>query len=253
MRKAMMILTVFIGLSIIRCSVYKQTEQPRLSMFIGVDISGSFMKGSYFDESLDFLARYIYAHLNGLGGLEKPNKLFVGSIGGAKQDESKTFYPIHIFENKSVQEIKDKLVEIFPKEEVNPFTDYNAFFEQIAQTVRNNRLLMRPVSIVMISDGIPDVGNEGVSDFSNLVLSPMERLARNVTLRLLYTTAEIGSDWQTKIKRQRIRIWTQDAKVMVAWKDPSIFKADVPIDKQTLFFKWVKDNVDFPVQPQRVH
>jgi len=51
-------------------------------MFIGVDISGSFMDGRYFDDSIEFLARYIHAHLNGLGGMEIPNALFVGSIGG---------------------------------------------------------------------------------------------------------------------------------------------------------------------------
>ena len=37
-------------------------SRPRLSMFIGVDISGSFVNGKYFDDSLKFLATYIYSH-----------------------------------------------------------------------------------------------------------------------------------------------------------------------------------------------
>ena len=66
-------------------------------MFIGVDISGSYVNGNYFDDSIDFLAHYIHAHLNGYGGLEVPNVLFVSSIGGAKTNEPKTFFPIQTF------------------------------------------------------------------------------------------------------------------------------------------------------------
>ncbi len=241
-------------LLLVQCNfLEQQAEQARLSLFIGVDISGSFMKSGYFDDSLEFLARYIYAHLNGLGGLEKPNVLFVGSIGGATKNEAKTFYPIQTFENKTVEEIEAKLQEIFPKSEVNPFTDYNAFFEQVAVTVKNKNLLMRPVSVVMVSDGIPDVKKEGNTDYTSLVLKPMERLARNVTVRLLYTTADVGHSWQTKVRRQRVRLWTQDAKVMIAWKDPGILLPDTALAEQKHFLEWIKDNVDFPVRAHRVN
>ena len=54
--------------------------KPRLTMIVGVDISGSFMKSGYYEDSLDFLANYLYSHLNGLGGLEVPNVLFVSSM-----------------------------------------------------------------------------------------------------------------------------------------------------------------------------
>ena len=50
--------------------------KPRLTLIVGVDISGSFMKSGYYEDSLDFLANYLYCHLNGLGGLEVPNVLF---------------------------------------------------------------------------------------------------------------------------------------------------------------------------------
>ncbi|MBN2416197.1 hypothetical protein JXO52_10160 [bacterium] len=226
--------------------------RPRLSLFIGVDISGSFIKSGYFDDSLDFLAHYIHAHLNGYGGLEKPNVLFVGSIGGAKADEPKTFYPIHTFANKTVEEIRSQLAEIFPKDEVNPFTDYNAFFEQVALTVKNRNLVLRPISVVMISDGKPDIDATAATDFRSLVVRPLERLARNVTIRLLYTDAVTGKNWQTRVPRRRVKIWTQDANVMVSWKDPGILQPDTPPSEQKRFFTWIEENVDFGVRAQRV-
>jgi hypothetical protein len=228
------------------------TASPRLSMFIGLDISGSFLHTKYFDDSIDFLAHYLYAHLNGLGGLEVPNVLFVSSIGGAKENEPKTFFPIQTFENKSIEEIKEKLHEIFPKNISNPYTDYNAFFEQVALTVKNKNLVLRPISIVMISDGIPDVKKDGETDFKSLVVKPLEQLARSVTIRLLYTSAVTGRNWQTKVPRRRVKIWTQDAEVMVYWKDPSILQPDLTMEEQDRFIAWLKDNVDFGVRSRRV-
>jgi len=225
---------------------------PRLSMFVGVDISGSFMESGYYDNSIDFLAHYLYAHLNGLGGLEVPNVLFVSSIGGATANEPKTFYPKQLFERKSVEQIADQLREIFPKGTVNPFTDYNAFFEQIAQTVRNKRLVLRPVSIVMISDGVPDVRREGRTDFRSIKFKPLETLARNITVRLLYTNAQTGKSWQTRIPRSRVKVWTQDANVMVSWNDSTIYLPDKKPADQKTFFDWVKDNVDYGVPARRV-
>ena len=227
-------------------------SKPRLSMFVGVDISGSFMNTKYFDDSIDFLAHYLYSHLNGLGGLEVPNVLFVSSIGGAIANEPKTFYPIHTFKNKTVEEIADKLREIFPRTVSNPFTDFNAFLEQVALTVKNKNLVLRPVSIVMLSDGVPDVKKEGKTDFRSIIVKPLERLARNITIRLLYTNAVVGKNWQTKVKRRRVKIWTQDAEVMVSWKDPQILLPEKPFEEQTIFFDWIKDNVDFGVRARRV-
>jgi hypothetical protein len=233
--------------------VNEQVQKPRLSIFIGMDISGSFVNGAYFDDAIDFLAHYIYAHLNGIGGMEKPNVLFVGSIGGASADEAKTFYPIQTFENQPVEAIAQKLREIFPKEALNPFTDYNAFFEQVAVMVKNKNLLMRPISIVMASDGMPDVKSEEVTDFRSLNLQPLERLARSVTIRLLYTDPVTGKNWQTKVKRQRVKIWTQDAEVMKAWQDSTILIPGKPFAEQTRLFNWIRDNVDFGVMARRVN
>lgn len=230
----------------------QDAEAPRLSLFIGVDISGSFMKSGYYDDAIAFLARYIYAHLNGLGGLEVPNVLFVGSIGGVTADQAKTLYPREIFEHRSVDEIAEKLREIFPKGRQNPITDFNAFVEQVASTVRDRRLVLRPISIVLVSDGVPDVPAQGGTDYSTIRLKPLETLSRNITVRLLYTSAEVGKDWETKVKRSRVKIWTQDAAVMVSWKDPKIYVPAKPLEDQKDFFSWVKNNVDFGVSARRV-
>ena len=253
MRNIMIVLIVLI-LCVSGCGFFSGSEKttPRLSMFVGVDISGSFINSGYFDDSIDFLAHYIYSHLNGLGGLEVPNVLFVGSIGGATADEPKTFYPIQTFENKSIEEIATKLREIFPKDEINPYTDYNAFFQQVALTVKNKNLVLRPISIVMLSDGKPDIKKQAETAYSSIEVKPLERLSRNVTLRLLYTDATTGQNWITKVKRKRVKLWTQDANVMVSWQDSSILLADRPIAKQDRFFDWVGDNVDFGVRAMRV-
>jgi len=250
--KSLIAVLLIIAIALTGCSLTTGTANPRLCMFVGMDVSGSFMKGQYFDDAVDFLAHYIYAHLNGLGGLDVPDMLFVSSIGGANVGEPKTFFPIQSFENKTVEEIAAELHNIFPKEDPNPFTDYNAFFEQVATTVRNKNLALRPISIVMISDGVPDVQRNGQTDFKSIVVKPLEKLSRSVTIRLLYTDAVVGKDWQTKVERSRVKIWTQDAQVLVSWKDSKIMTPGQPLEQQERFFEWVKDNVDFGVRAHRV-
>ncbi|HKL18582.1 MAG TPA: hypothetical protein VJ905_06425 [Halalkalibaculum sp.] len=236
---------------VIGCSLDAE-QKPRLSLFVGVDISGSFINSGYFDESLNFLAHYIYAHLESIDDLEEPNVLFVSSIGGAQPDEPKTFFPIQTFENKSVEEIEERLHDIFPDTVQNPITDFNAFFEQVALTLRNKNLVLRPVSVVMVSDGIPDIKKDGETDFRSLDLSPLEQLSRNITIRVLYTDPVTGRNWQTKVPRRRVKIWTQDAEVMTTWNDSTIYLHDKPIVEQARWTEWVKDNVNFGVRARRV-
>jgi hypothetical protein len=241
-----------LALCIAGCGISSNDPKPRLAMFVGMDISGSFMSSEYFDDSIDFLAHYIYCHLNGLGEFDVPAVLFVSSIGGATLDEPKTFFPIQTFENKSVEEISAELLKMFPKENPNPFTDYNAFLEQVALTVKNKNLVLRPISVVMISDGIPDATPGGKTNYRNINVKQLEKLSRSVTIRLLYTDASVGKDWQTKVPRSRVRIWTQDASVLVSWRDPKILTPGAPLYKQERFFQWVRDNIDFGVRSKRV-
>lgn len=247
---ALSLLTGIIFIAI-GCSLDAE-QKPRLSLFVGVDISGSFINSGYFDESLNFLAHYIYAHLNAIDDMEEPNVLFVSSIGGAQPDEPKTFFPIQTFENKSVEEIEQTLHEIFPDTVQNPITDFNAFFEQVALTLRNKNLVLRPVSVVMVSDGVPDVKKDGETDFRSLKLSPLEQLSRNITVRVLYTDPVTGRKWQTEVPRRRVKVWTQDAEVMTTWNDSTIYLPEKPIAEQARWTEWVKDNVDFGVRTRRV-
>jgi hypothetical protein len=230
---------------------------PRLVMFIGVDISGSFMNGRYFDDSIDFLARYIHAHLNGLGEMEVPHSLFVGSIGGATKDEAKTLYPIEAFQNRSIEQIEARLHEIFPKGRVNTYTDFNAFFTQVGDMIDQKKLLLKPISIVLLTDGDPDMGDAAASTdknekFRKLSVSPLEGLSRNITVRVLYTDAVTGKNWLDDMPRKRIKVWTQDAVVMAEWKDPKTYLPDTPFEQQTRFFSWVRNNVDFQPRLRRV-
>lgn len=229
---------------------------PRLVMFVGVDISGSFMNGRYFDDSIDFLAHYLYGHLNGLGEMEKPHSLFVGSIGGREKDEAKTLYPIETFQNRDVAQIRAELQLIFPKGRVNTYTDFNAFFEQVADLIGQKKLLLKPISIVLLTDGDPDMGEtadaRAMAKFRSLKVSPLEGLSRNITLRVLYTDAITAKNWRDEVPRKRVKIWTQDAVVMADWKDPKLMLPDTPYASQSRFFSWVRENVDFQPRLKRV-
>ena len=86
----------------------------------------------------------------------------------------------------------------------------------------------------------------------SLKLDSLERLTRDLTVRLLYTDAITGKQWQTELPRKRAKIWTQDAIVMKEWKDPKIVLPGHPLQDQRRLFSWIKDNVDFPVRGQRV-
>ncbi len=229
---------------------------PRLVLFVGVDISGSFMNGRYFDDALDFLAHYLYGHLNGLGEMEKPHSLFVGSIGGREKDEAKTLYPIETFQNRDVAQIKAELQQIFPRGRVNPYTDFNAFFEQVADLIGQKKLLLKPISIVLLTDGDPDMGEtpdaRAMAKFRGLKVEPLESLSRNITLRVLYTDAVTAKSWRDDVPRKRVKIWTQDAVVMASWNDPKLLLPDTPYAKQSRFFSWVRENVDFQPRLKRV-
>jgi hypothetical protein len=233
----------------------KPAEAPtgRLVMFIGVDISGSFMNAKYFDDSIDFLAHYIHAHLNGLGGMEVPHSLFVGSIGGVKKGEAKTLYPIQTFQDRSVEQIEAQLRTIFPRKRENPFTDYNAFFAQVSDLVEAKRLILKPLSIVLITDGDPDLGgNNRAAKFRGIRLRPLENLSRNITLRVLYTDAVTAKSWRDEVPRRRVKVWTQDAIVMEEWKSSKLLQPGKSFPEQQKFFAWVKDNVDFQPRLRRV-
>jgi hypothetical protein len=225
---------------------------PRLVLFVGVDVSGSFVNSPSYSDSLKFLSRYLYAHLNGYGDLEVPHSLFVGLIGGKKADEAKTMYPIHVFQDKSIDQIEATLTDIFKNKTENPYTDFNSYFEQVQNTVKNRKLILKPISIVLLSDGKPDSPVKGDKKYKQIDLGPLENLSRDVTVRLLYTDADTGDHWQNQVPRRRVKVWSQDKEVMKRWKESNIIDRKKPFSEQKKFFKWIKDNVDFRVRSKRV-
>ena len=112
--------------------------------------------------------------------------------------------------------------------------------------VDTKKLILKPLSIVLLTDGVPDVGgNTREEKFRHLQLKPLESLSRNITVRILYTDAVTAKSWRDEVPRKRVKVWTQDAVVMTKWKDSRTLVPGKPIAQQEKFFSWVKDNVDF--------
>jgi hypothetical protein len=244
-RRSVGALAVTAGILLCAACIQQDTEQePRMSMFIGIDVSGSFQNTGNYNDALRFTAHYIYGHLNGLGGLEQPAVLFVGSIGGERPGEAKSFHPIHDFQGKTVDEIDADLHQWFESGEA--YTDFNPFFERVATFVNRQNLILKPLTVVVVSDGVPDVGAE--ERYSRISLEPLEFLSRNVTVRLLYASPTVDVHWEQEIERRRVRMWTVDDEVMRGWRSQITLGLDV--DQQENLWTWIKENVDFRARRQ---
>ena len=225
--------------------IQQDTEQePRMTLFVGIDVSGSFQNTGNYNDAVRFTAHYIYGHLNGLGELDQPAVLFVGSIGGEQPGEAKSFHPIHDFREKTVDEIDADLHRWF--ESGDAFTDFNPFFERVALFVKRQNLILKPLTVVIISDGVPDVGAD--ERYSRINLEPLEFLSRNVTVRLLYASPTVAVRWEQDIERRRVRMWTVDDEVMRGWRSQITLGLDV--DQQERLWTWVEENVDFRARRQ---
>ena len=225
-----------------------QRKAP-MTLFIGVDVSGSF-KHDY-DNAMTFLAHYIYGHLHELGGLAKPQALFVGSIGGKKPGEPKSFHPIHDFEGKEIEQIATDLRTWFPPSDA--LTDFNSFFQEVARIAKERNLILAPITLMVVTDGIPDIPGAKAGSlalYEQIDLNPLEYLARNITLRLAYVSPKVGEQWRKNVPRERVRLWTVDTEVMKGWKDQ--IQPGVDTAHQDRFWKWVQDNVDFRVRSAKL-
>jgi len=134
------------------------TRVARSTLVIGIDVSGSFGSKGRYESSIDFASNYLYAHIHGLGGLKQPTAVFVGSFGGEKPGETKSFQPIHTFQKMSVAQIAAFLRKEYPSRD--GLTDFNPFFERVATLVKRQNLVLSPLNIVMLTDGIPDTPSE---------------------------------------------------------------------------------------------
>ena len=141
--------------TIVACSPAADSARvARSTLVIGIDVSGSFGSKGRYESSIDFASNYLYAHLHGLGGLKQPTAVFVGSFGGEKPGETKSFQPIHTFQKMSVPQIAAFLRKEYPSRD--GLTDFNPFFARVATLVKRQNLVLSPLNIVMLTDGIPD-------------------------------------------------------------------------------------------------
>ena len=140
--------------------------------------------------------------------------------------------------------------EWFPSED--QLTDFNTFFAQGADLIKQRGLTLASLNMVLFTDGVPDVarGSEARDPYSAIDVSPLEYLSRSVTVRVLYPTPTVASNWRTAVTRRRVRLWTQDAEVMMGWN--AQFRPDVAMADQELLWTWVMDNVDFRVRRERI-
>lgn len=234
------------------CAKPENAPLPPSTLVVGLDVSGSFRQSGHFDEAIEFAALYIYGRLHGLGGLRPATAVFVGSLGGERPGEPKSFYPIQDLTSKSPEQIATDLRNWFP--ETDPITDYNAFFERVAAHVRRNNLVLAPLNVVMFTDGRPDIPDGGrlapQQRYAKVDLGPLEYLSRSVTVRLLYPEPAVAHDWEQWVPRKRVRLWTQDWQVMQGWRrhvEPGIAP-----ESQDSVWSWVRHIVDFRVRRARV-
>lgn len=237
------------AVAVTACAPADGSRVPKSTLVVGIDVSGSFRE--HYDDAVAFAGRYIHAHLNGYGELRVPTSVFVGAIGGGRPGEAKSFQPIHAFQGKSPEEIEAQLRELYPSED--SFTDFNVFFDRVATLVKRQNLILAPLNVVMFSDGVHDLQGNTTGDespYEQIDVTPLEYLSRNVTVRLLYASPNVAVDWERRVERGRVRLWTVDAPVMAGWHDQ--IDADVPPELQESLWQWVEDNVDFRVRSRRL-
>ena len=152
--RAAAVIALIAAIAIMACApAGNNTRVARSTLVVGIDVSGSF-KPNY-ENSIDFAANYLYARLHGLGGLRQPTAVFVGSIGGERPLETKSFQPIHTFKDLSVDQIAAFLRKEYPARD--GLTDFNPFFTRVAALVKRQNLVLSPIDVVMFTDGVPDM------------------------------------------------------------------------------------------------
>jgi hypothetical protein len=107
---------------------------------------------------------------------------------------------------------------------------------------------------MIVTDGVPDSPNlkEGSKElYQKIDLKPLEYLSRNLTIRLAYVDPKVGKKWRTLVPRQRVRVWTVDGEVMERW--PEHMDDGLELAEQTRFWKWLQDNVNFPIRATAVY
>jgi len=221
------------------------TRVARSTLVVGIDVSGSFRKNH--ESSIDFAANYIYARLHGLGGLKQPTAVFVGAIGGDRPEETKSFQPIHTFQDMNVAQIADYLRKEYPARD--GLTDFNPFFTRVATLVKRQNLVLSPLDVVLFTDGVPDTRvakGDSLSRYRNISVGDLEYLSKSVTVRVLFPRPTVAVAWEKRVPRHRVRMWTVDDEVMNTWRKQ--YRDGTSPEAQSALWKWIADNVDFRVR-----
>jgi hypothetical protein len=246
------VIAVLVAASLVGCKPPANAPPPRNTLVVGLDISGSFRRSGQFDHAMRYASLYIYGHVNAMGGLKQSTDVFVGSLGGERVGQPKTFHPIQDLTGKSPQEIERDLRRWFPDED--PITDFNAFFQRTAVHIKRQNLVLAPLNIVMFSDGVPDfpgaVRMSPAQLYAKIDVSPIEYLSRNVTVRLLYAQPTVAQNWEKLVPRNRVKIWTQDEQVMAGWRRHEL--QGVAIENQDSLWSWTSQIVDFRVRRGKI-
>ncbi len=241
-----------LALGLVSCAPPANAPPPRNTLVVGLDISGSFRKSGYFDEAMRYASLYIYAHVNGLGGLKQTTDVFVGSLGGEHVGQPKSFHPVQDLTGKTPEEIEHDLRGWFPEDD--PITDFNAFFQRTAVHIKRQNLVLAPLNIVLFSDGVPDFPGAGRMAapqlYAKIDVSPIEYLSRNVTIRLLYAQPTVAQNWEKLVPRNRVKIWTQDQNVMTGWHRHEV--SGLAMARQDSLWSWTQQIVDFRVRRGKI-
>lgn len=250
--RAPVVVRVALLAALVSCKPPENAPPPRSTLVVGLDVSGSFRQTPYFNEALDFASLYIYAHLHGTGKLRQATDIFVGTMGGERPGQAKTFHPIQDLTGKTPEEIAASLRTWFP--ETDPITDFNGFFERLSVHIRRQNLVLAPLNVVMFTDGLPDFPGAGrlttEARFAKVDMSPLEYLSRSVAVRVLYVRPTVAQSWEQQVKRKRVRIWTQDAQTMQGWRRHMV--AGAPLEQQDSLLSWMDKIVDFRVRRGRI-
>ncbi len=104
-------------------------------------------------------------------------------LGEQNPTSQKPFSLFKLLSTEASVRLKQSYEKSSQKKVQNPVTDYNAFFEQISVHVKNKKLVLKPISIVMLSDGIPDAPNrDGKQEYRTIKVKALENLARDINL-----------------------------------------------------------------------
>ena len=130
-------------------------------------------------------------------------------------------------------------------------TDFNPFFQQVARIVKERNLVLAPVTLTVVTDGVPDISLRNAKSgslalYRHIDLGPLEYLSRRLSVRLAYVSPQVGKNWRELVPHQRVRLWTVDAEIMKGWKgqiEPGVTEGD-----QDRLWAWIQHNVDYRVR-----